>query len=71
MNESLVNKLVKCKLEAVNAIVDSLPEPLSGELKSLQQVVFQSIREFEQEQGGQTEGEKSKEAPGLKSISVE
>lgn len=69
MNETLVKKLVKCKLEAVNAIVDSLPEPLSGELKNLQRALFESIREFGQEQEGKTGG-KSEEAC-LKSIPVE
>lgn len=49
MNEDMIRKLVRFKLSALHAMIDSMPEDLAEEIRGLGKVVLESVNEFEAE----------------------
>jgi hypothetical protein len=45
MDEELINKLIKYKLNAVGKIVDRMPEKMSAEIKDFGRVILESVNE--------------------------
>lgn len=45
MNEVLIKELIKCKLNGLEKIVDSLPPEASGEIRKLGRIILAGINE--------------------------
>ena len=53
MNEELIRKLVKWKLDATDKLIDRLPERLSMEIKQFGRIFLESVTERVQEKNEQ------------------
>ena len=53
MNEELICKLVKWKLDATDKLIDRLPERLSMEIKQFGRIFLESVTERVQEKNEQ------------------
>ncbi|MDF2597153.1 MAG: hypothetical protein K0R69_3494 [Clostridia bacterium] len=45
MNEALIKDLIKCKLNIVDSIINSLPEKVSEDVKNLGRIVLESVND--------------------------
>jgi hypothetical protein len=70
MDEELIRKLVKYKLNAAGTIVDRLPLKMSSELKDLGRVILESIDESAREIK-ERPGEKPKPSDHLDNVPIE
>ncbi|MBC7961167.1 MAG: hypothetical protein H7X94_15005 [Vallitaleaceae bacterium] len=70
MNEVLVKKIIKYKLDRANALMDLLPAKVSEEVKSFGKVLLETMNEnFSEEARNQTKPDKSPE--GLHNVTIE
>lgn len=70
MNEALIKKLIKHKLDLVNSIIDSLPEKISQDAKDLRKVILDSVNESFAEAEDQS-AKKSKAENKLENVTIE
>lgn len=45
MNEALIKKLIKYKLDAASTIIDHLPPDMSEEIRSMGRVILENLNE--------------------------
>lgn len=70
MNELIMKKLIKYKLNAAEAIVEHLPLEISKEIKVLGRVILESLNESSQEMNKQAD-KKSKPSDNLNNVIIE
>jgi len=70
MNEKLIKDLIKCKLNIVDSIIDSLPAKMSEGVKGLGRIVLESVNESSEEMKKQPAKKPSSENK-LQNVSIE
>jgi hypothetical protein len=70
MDEELINKLIKYKLNAAGKIVDRMPEKVSAEIKDFGRVILESVNENVREMKEQP-SEKTKPSDKLNHVPIE
>lgn len=70
MNEEFIKKVINCKLNAAEAILDCLPPKVSQEIKQLGKIILEEVSEKLKEEGTQV-SKKPKTSNKLESIPIE
>ncbi|HWT27574.1 MAG TPA: hypothetical protein VN131_06510 [Mobilitalea sp.] len=70
MNEELVRRVVKYKLNAANNLIDKLPEDLQKDINSIRRVITECLNEIPSEPKEQST-EKKQSANQLNKINIE
>lgn len=70
MNEALIKELIKCKLNAANAIVNSIPSNAAEEIKNFGRIILEGIEESCRDIKEKNK-EKSKKSNNLDKIDIE
>lgn len=70
MDEELINRIIKLKLDMTKKLIDQMPEKISSEIKDLGKTILKSINENIQEEMVQP-CKKSKSADRLNHIKIE
>lgn len=70
MNETLIKEIIKCKLNIIESIIDSLPTKMAEEVKDLSRIVLEGANESFQEMKKQP-AKKTKSENKLQSVSIE
>lgn len=71
MNEELLKKILKLKLELAESVIETLPAPVKEPLKEWQRQVFQVLHDVSEEYLERSKEDKIQKSQTIKTIVVE